>query len=68
MVLPAGERVRVTANVGSIAFDPLHGTSTPTGTLRLVDARGRAVHHIVNVMGRVRSCTPGGAVNGYRPC
>ena len=27
--------------------------------------RGRAVHHVVNVMGRVRSCTPGRAVPGY---
>ena len=55
------------ANVASIAFDPLHGTSTPTGTLRLVDGRGRAVHHVVNVMGRVRSCTPAG-VPGWRAC
>ena len=58
VVLVAADRVSVRANVASIAFDPLHGTSTPTGTLRLVDAGGRAVHHVVNVMGRVRSCTP----------
>ena len=45
----------------------MHGTSTPTGTLRLVDSRGRAVHHVVNVMGRVRSCTPAG-VPGWRAC
>jgi type IV fimbrial biogenesis protein FimT len=45
----------------------MHGTSTPTGTLRLVGGRGRAVHHVVNVMGRVRSCTPAG-VPGWRAC
>ena len=28
---------------------------------------GRAVHHVVNVMGRVRSCTPDG-VPGWRAC
>ena len=67
VVLGAADRVSVRANVASIAFDPLHGTSTPTGTLRLVDATGRAVHHIVNVMGRVRSCTPSG-VPGWRAC
>ena len=68
IVLPVGERVSVSANVASIVFDPLHGTSTPTGTLRVVDARGRAVHHVVNVVGRVRSCSPDGAVAGYPAC
>jgi type IV fimbrial biogenesis protein FimT len=67
VVLSASDRVSVQGNVASIAFDPMHGTSTPTGTLRLVDARGRAVHHVVNVMGRVRSCTPSG-VAGWRAC
>ncbi|MGZ8259556.1 MAG: GspH/FimT family pseudopilin [Caldimonas sp.] len=68
VVLPNAERVGVAGNVASIAFDPLHGTSTPTGTLRLTDARGRSIHHVVNVLGRVRSCSPGGAVAGYPTC
>ena len=68
VVLPAGERVNLAANVGSIVFDPLHGTSTPTGTLRLLAPGGRAIHHVVNVVGRVRSCSPGAAVPGYRAC
>ena len=67
VVLGASDRVAVQANVASIAFDPMHGTSTPTGTVRLIDRRGRAVHHVVNVMGRVRSCTPAG-VPGWRAC
>jgi len=67
VVLVAADRVSVNANVASITFDPLHGTSTPTGTLRLVGTGGRAVHHVVNVMGRVRSCTPNG-VPGWRAC
>jgi type IV fimbrial biogenesis protein FimT len=61
----------VQANVASILFDPLHGTSTPTGTLRVVADSGRAVHHVVNIMGRVRTCSPAGAapvVAGYRVC
>ena len=68
VVLADSERVSVAGNVASIVFDPLHGTSTPTGTLRLVGARGNAVHHVVNVAGRVRSCSPDGAVPGYSPC
>ena len=70
VVLGLADHVSVRSNVASIVFDPLHGTSTPTGTLRLVDSRGREVRHIVNVMGRVRSCSPAGAaaVAGWRSC
>jgi type IV fimbrial biogenesis protein FimT len=66
--LPAAQKVSLQSNVSSILFDPLHGTSSPTGTLRLVGAQGRAVHHVINVMGRVRSCSPLGAMPGYRAC
>ena len=66
--IAAAERVALQANVASVLFDPLHGTSTPTGTLRVMGANGRAVHHVINVMGRVRSCSPQAAVPGYRAC
>ena len=68
VVLLASDRVRVEANVHSVLFDPLHGTSSPTGTLRLIGTDARAVHHIINIMGRVRSCSPQGAIPGYRGC
>ncbi len=71
VVLPARQRVKLQANVASILFDPLHGTSTPTGTLKVIGDSGRAVHHVVNIMGRVRSCSPQGvapALAGYRVC
>lgn len=64
----ASDRVALQANVDSLLFDPLHGTATPTGTLRVVGQQGRAIHHLVNVMGRVRSCSPQGATPGYRAC
>ena len=66
--LLAEEKVALQANVGSMLFDPLHGTSTPAGTLRVVGADGREVQHVVNIMGRVRSCSPLGSVPGYRAC
>jgi len=68
VALPSAERVAVAGNVASIVFDPLHGTSTPTATLSLSDVRGRAVRHVVNVLGRVRSCSPAGTVAGYPVC
>lgn len=68
VTLAAADRVALQANVGSVLFDPLHGTSTPTGTLRLIGANARAIHHVINIMGRVRSCSPHAAVPGYRAC
>jgi type IV fimbrial biogenesis protein FimT len=71
VALPASGRLAVQANVSSIAFDPLHGTATPAGTLRVFASSGRAVHHVVNVLGRLRSCTPaapGAPLPGYPSC
>lgn len=62
------DHLSLQGNVASVLFDPLHGTSTPTGTLRVVGMNDRAVHHTINVMGRVRSCSPDRRVPGYRPC
>ena len=64
----ADRGVAVQANVASMRFDPGNGTVTPAGTVRVTAADGRAVHHVVNIMGRVRSCSPGGAAKGYRAC
>jgi len=68
--LALADRIALQANVASLRFDPLHGTSTPAGTLRVVGGSGRAIHHVVNVMGRVRTCSPQGAaqVAGYPGC
>jgi type IV fimbrial biogenesis protein FimT len=64
----AADRVALQSNAASILFDPQHGTASPTATLRVTGADGRAIHHVVNVMGRVRSCTAVGTVPGYRTC
>lgn len=56
------------ANVRSVAFDAVRGTVTPTVTVRLVAPGGEAIHQIVNVMGRVRSCSPAPALPGYPTC
>ncbi len=64
----AASGIAIQGNVASMAFDPLHGTATPAGTWRVTARDGRAVHHVVNVMGRVRSCSPDAAVPGYRAC
>jgi type IV fimbrial biogenesis protein FimT len=62
------DRIALQSNTASILFDPQHGTASPTATLRVTGADGRAIHHVVNVMGRVRSCAGAGTVPGYRAC
>ena len=66
--IPAAEGVTLVSNVRSILVDPRLGTSTPGGTLRLRDRSGREIRHVVNIMARVRSCTPSGRLPGWRPC
>lgn len=64
----AGGPVSLNPNVRSIVFDPVKGTRTPTATVRSVGPGGVAVHQVINVLGRVRSCSPGKAVAGYKAC
>lgn len=65
---PSADGIAVSANVASMRYDPVQGTTTPTGSVRISDRQGRAITHVVNIMGRVRSCSPDGSVAGYRPC
>jgi type IV fimbrial biogenesis protein FimT len=64
----SSDALAVQSNSASVLFDPLHGTASPTGTWRVVAADGRAIHQVVNVMGRVRTCAGAGAIPGLRPC
>ena len=71
VVMPVADGIAISGNVSSILFDPLHGTSTPSATFKLVAASGRAVHGVVNLMGRVRTCSPRGLLSevpGFAAC
>ena len=61
-------RVQLAANVPSILYDPRHGTASPAGSVSITTSDGRTVRHVVSLMGRVRTCSPEGALRGYRPC
>jgi type IV fimbrial biogenesis protein FimT len=65
---PAGGPVSVSANVQSLRFDPINGTVSPSGTVVITGRDGHQVRHVVSLMGRLRTCSPGGAVKGYAPC
>lgn len=65
---PAGHPVTLATAPTSLLFDTDRGTVSPTGTLRFQLQGGPAIHQIVNIMGRVRACSPGGTVRGYPAC
>lgn len=62
------ERIHLTSSAREIGFDPTHGTVTPTTTLRLENPRGDRVHLVVNIMGRMRTCSPNGGTLGHAAC
>jgi type IV fimbrial biogenesis protein FimT len=65
---PAGGAHQIAANVNSILIDPRIGTASPGGTVRLTDSAGREIRHIVNLRGRVRTCSAQGALAEHPPC
>ena len=56
------------ASSASLYWNPFDRTVTPTGTMRLELPDGRALHHVVNLVGRLRLCSPNGLVSGVTPC
>lgn len=64
---PDADPVRLHANVHSIGFDPTKGSVTPTASIRL-QAQAGELRLVINVMGRVRSCTPDVALPGHHAC
>jgi type IV fimbrial biogenesis protein FimT len=68
-LVPVSRRIRLQSNVASLRIDPRHGTVTPTGSIDVTTTDGSsALRHIVNILGRVRTCAPGPQFNGYSAC
>ena len=64
----ADQPVQMLSNSRSILFDPDRGTVSPTGTVKLQLPSGAAIHEVINIMGRVRACSPAPALAGYPAC
>ncbi|MBX3618790.1 MAG: GspH/FimT family pseudopilin [Rhizobacter sp.] len=60
--------LRLVSNAASVLFAPEHGTASPAALVRVIGRHEHAVQHVVNIMGRVRSCSPLALVSGYRAC
>jgi type IV fimbrial biogenesis protein FimT len=55
------------ATATSIQFNHVTGTVTPTSTMKLESRRGEKLSVVVNIMGRVRTCSPTGLA-GHAAC
>ena len=65
----AGGPVSLKSNSRSIVFDPTQGHEHADRRRCSCTARnGMAIHQVMNIMGRVRSCSPAPALSGYRAC
>jgi type IV fimbrial biogenesis protein FimT len=65
---PPNGTVVVTANVASMLYDPVRGTTSPTATIAVGAPESAGLRHVVNILGRVRTCAPAGGLRGYRAC
>jgi type IV fimbrial biogenesis protein FimT len=65
---PLSAGVSVSANVASMRFDEGNGTVTPAGSVTIAAAKGQSLRHVVNIMGRVRTCSPAASVKNVKPC
>lgn len=66
--LDAKSALKLQSSSRSIAFDAVKGTITPTATVQTLASSGSAIHQIINVMGRVRTCSPAPALSGFKTC
>lgn len=60
--------VTLRANVRSIGFEHNYGTAVPTGTITMQNQRGESLHVVVNILGRVRTCSVGTSSLGHPKC
>ena len=67
-VLAADTPLRLSSNAPSLRFSAPRHTVTPSASLTITARSGRAVKEIVSVVGRVRGCSPAGAVPGFATC
>lgn len=63
----SGVTMALSTGVTEIPFEPRQGTATP-GTITFTGINSLQIQNQVNLLGRVRLCSPGGAVSGYPSC
>jgi type IV fimbrial biogenesis protein FimT len=65
---PPTSGVTVGISVAAIRFEPHLGIATPAGSVTIATPTGRALRHVVNILGRVRTCSPNATSTAATPC
>ncbi|WP_119154608.1 GspH/FimT family pseudopilin [Caldimonas tepidiphila] len=65
---PVGSGVSVESSSNSMLYSARLGTVTPASTIRVSNSSGLTVRHVVNIMGRVRTCAENTSVLGHPVC
>jgi type IV fimbrial biogenesis protein FimT len=63
----SGQGVQISASTSSMRWSPQTGVVTPTNTIRLGTSTG-AIHIVVNILGRIRTCSPDGRIPHHPAC
>ncbi|MEY4753801.1 MAG: hypothetical protein RJA44_1476 [Pseudomonadota bacterium] len=67
-VLPPDSALQLSATSASLLVDPRLGTFTPAGSIDVHNRSGAQLRHVINVLGRVRLCSPSGSWTGAPAC
>lgn len=60
--------IRLSSTARAITFEPLRGVVTPTATVSAESRLGNRINVIINVLGRVRTCTSTRTLDGQPGC
>lgn len=66
--VPVGVVVDLQNKKDSMLYDPVRGTTSPAATIDIKSPQRAGLRNIVNILGRVQTCSPIGGLSGYRPC
>lgn len=66
--VPVSTGLSLTSNSRSIGFEPVQGMVTPTATMSTRSRSNEQINVVVNIMGRVRTCSPTEGLGGQPRC
>lgn len=66
--LPANRKLTLRSNVAAMNFQARQGLVTSTGSIDVLADNGESIRHVVSIAGRVRTCSPAGALRQFPKC
>ena len=67
-VILTSNHFRLSGTRNRLYWSSSRGTVSPAATLRITHSDGRSIAHVINIAGRIRTCSPEGSVKGIPRC